>query len=368
MKNNLKFTLPNLGNTCYLNSAVQCLLGTTVFNDYVLNTSFNPDTILDCFQKFGKKVLILEETDTDNDNDTYWNEYKTLVTKLSKSLKNSMDIYRQNDLGEFLNLFIDYTNNEVSRKINMSRVIAEYNNLDDVNSGLLRLRRKCNMAWINNFKNEYSCLVPMFYSLLISQISCGCGKIHHNYEFFNIIQVDIPNQIDDDKNERMGTLTDNNRVCLTNCIDDFMRSFKLNDASNHESIEWKCDVCNKKVLSRKSFTFWKLPKILIFNIKRFVFNEKAGDFMKLNTEVSIPEIIDMKKWTLCDDRTCDYRLKSIGCHVGRLNFGHYYTFVRRSTDVWVKIDDDTESSPITFDELLKHNVQNHVYVCFYERI
>ena len=390
---NIEFTLPNFGNTCYLNTCVQCMMSSPTFTDYVMTKSFPEDTILYHLQAMMGEVvndtvinITTNDTDdddeeedndnervdtSDNSNDTvslpsYWKHHKVFVTVLRDRLKTFMEIFEQNDLGEFWNLFVDKASNEISQKIRMSKIVHEQNNLDNVDSSLLRLRQRCNRAWVNNFKDEYSPLVPMFHSLLISQISCSCGKIHHNYEFFNAIQVEIPSMstTGNDGNKSKSPTS----VSLIDCIGEFMNSFLLNDTSDPKSIEWTCDNCNDRVLSRKSFTFWRLPQVLVFNLKRFVFNERSGRFIKLNTPVEIPEFLDMKVWTLCDDRTsCKYRLTAIGCHMGSLNYGHYIALVRRGEREWVKIDDDDESEPFTMDDITKKNLFLRAYVCVYER-
>lgn len=404
------FTLPNLGNTCYLNTCVQCLLSSSTFTSNIMqNTKVsNPSSvgILKTMLHDFERIVVENDTlvDVDKSNDkpvSIWNTYEKFVGALHYKLRTSMNIYRQNDLGEFFTLFINLLNDEVGEKISIQSG-DEYTTIkkfgvdngspdggtpdgglqpphkifhmakgvlskvyDKRTSPLLRLQYRCDAAWLNHFQSKYSFAIPMFYSLLICQISCGCGKVHHNYEFFNALLLDISST----------PSTMKRPVSLLDCIEDFMRSYPLNDERYSSSHEWKCDACENRVVSHKSFAFWRLPTILVLTLKRFIFNEATGRFIKKTTRVSIPEYLDMQQWVVGDDeQVFKYRLISIGCHIGTLNFGHYYAIVRRGGDKWVKVDDDIETPPFPLYDHIGDGLSNtdsgafdHAYVCVYER-
>jgi len=387
-KSCLQFTLPNLGNTCYLNTGLQCILNSSIFIEYLTISDFPEDSIFYHLQQTVHSIVNhstqVKEVSLNffscnretTPNQSYWNPHRQMVKYLGTKLQKHINIYRQNDLQEFLNLIIDHSNQELanSPKHNNVSSICEYkyNNIattttttkPNQNSSFYRLQKKCDNAWNKHFKNEYSPIVPLFYSLLISQISCGCGKIHHNYEFFNSLQIDIVSEISEDD------------TMLTTCIDEFMKPFKLNQNNNDHNlgnldneIRWKCDVCKQQLESTKNFAFWRLPQILIIVLKRFVFDEKFGQFRKLNTVVDIPDIIDFKKWVLCKESTVLYELRTIGCHYGGLDSGHYYSLVRKGQNKWVKIDDDDASPQFNRHTESQYKPYfNDAYVCVYQKI
>ena len=128
---------------------------------------------------------------------------------------------------------------------------------------------------------------------------------------------------------------------LVQCLNQYVKSVYFNKSDDENSIEWTCDACNKQQLSKKVTTFWQFPNMLIIFLKRFVMNN-SGRLVKLNHEILFPEVIDMKKYILNSSISSEYNLKSIGCHVGRLHFGHYYALLKKN-NTWFNLDDEEKS-------------------------
>ena len=317
------YTLPNLGNTCYLNTTIQCLLSCDSFKNFLQNTEFKQNSILYFFKKIEPKNLA---------------KFKLFVSHLHKKFKSNFDIFEQNDMCELLTILIDKMNIEISRNIHID---DNYNFLSN-DSAINRLNNKCTYSFITHFKTEYSFLIPLFYSTLISQIHCGCQKIHHNYEYNNILQLNIIKKKD---------------CTIIDCIDDFMEPYLLNNTNDNDNDKWTCDHCNQSILSKKSFIFWKLPKILLISFKRFVFNSKINKFIKINDPIEIPTQLDMSKWTVNNDNSI-YNLKALGCHIGSIDYGHYFTILYDyEKNKWVEVD----------DEIVRDNKMfRSVYLCTYE--
>lgn len=335
MKNIL--LLPNLGNTCYLNTGIQCLLSSSLFTNYLLNTSFPDHTLQQSLKVFFTNI-------DDINIRKHYIYFTRFVKHLEQVMINIMNIYEQNDVSELLTLLLDKMNTEIGQELNPYNIPIF---TDKSLSVIGRLNHKCITAYEIQFKNEFSQIIPMFYSFLICQIVCGCTKIHHNYEHFNMLQLEIP------------TSLCNSKVCLEDCINQFMKSYDLNIGDN----EWKCDHCNLKIKSTKSFVFWTLPDILIISFKRFVYDSSKHTFCKNNVSVELPDIIDMNKWMLSQRNSVNYELKAIGCHIGSLSYGHYYSVVwNKYKKQWISIDDDRVQS-VDFEKILKN-----VYICVYEKV
>ena len=330
------FPLPNLSNTCYLNTAIQCLLSSKIFIYFILHNEFPNNTLLNSFKKIVNNI-------NPNNSTGHFIHFAAFVKHLNTVFQKNMNIYEQNDVSELLMILLDKMNSEIGQEFKLDATLIDNN----LKSAFCRLDERCMKAYEKQFKDAHSEIIPLFYSFLICQIVCGCNKIHHNYEHFNMLQLEIP--------------TNQQSITLNDCLDLFMKSYTLN--IDDQIDKWKCDHCNLCVPSTKSFVFWTLPDILIISFKRFIFDERIHNFRKINVAIDLPKVIDMNKWMLSQKVPVNYELKSIGCHIGSLNYGHYYSMVwSKSEKQWIDID-DTNIRPARFER----NLQN-AYICVYEKM
>tara|TARA_B110000261_G_scaffold60078_1_gene70667 strand:+ start:150 stop:1223 length:1074 start_codon:yes stop_codon:yes gene_type:complete len=339
--------LKNIGATCYINTLIQCLCSCSYFVNFILSEKY-----LDRIQ---------------NDNVYFIKELKSIVNSLLvdgnslipvrflKTLKlkfDFIDINQQNDLHEILLLILNKMNEEIKisdtlkyfdtnilrRSINNSD--TEYKKLDD----------KCYKMWYELHKKEYSELVELFYGHSISQIVCGnCNFIHHNNEFFNILDLEIP-----EKDPKIP-------IDIYDCIEKHTSIEFLN--YNIDDDKWKCDVCNESKKSGKVIKHWKFPPILIICLKRFYFDKNLNRMTKNNTYIDIPFELDLKDYTMSNKSKTKYKLQSVGLHFGNIYGGHYSSVVRKdknTDDKWLLIDD------LTINKINKKDINlNSAYMLFY---
>lgn len=298
--------LANIGSTCYINTAMSCLGSCLGFLHFVL-TKIDPD----------RKDLAGELRSLWNDQ---WNNGNSLIPRrFVKHLKESfteLEIHTQNDINEFLALFVDKLNRCISQEISVSKEdLLEMHRYDNTPYDTQRL--KMDLSWYSKNAKEYSALLDMFYGQNISQIICGgCGHIHHNYEmYFNI----------------MAPISDASQT-LYDCLDSYFHDEKLNTNCS----EWKCDNCNRFSQSDKTHKLWRNPSVLVVSLKRFCHN--GNRFNKKNTKVSIPRVLDIQKYSLSKTNNT-YTLSSVAMHVGNIQGGHYYSVCLHPNGNWYTIDD-----------------------------
>lgn len=155
-------------------------------------------------------------------------------------------------------------------------------------------------------------------------------------------------------------------VALSKCFEYFSMPEILDEKN-----KWHCPKCNQFVCAEKKLSIWKLPQVLIIQLKRFYGSGLTT--RKITNLVDFPEILDMKKYVVGpqkNENEVKYRLFAITNQYGNLNSGHYTAEarVRDPKEIdndkgWYKFNDSTVSKS---SESEAHS--SAAYVLFYERI
>jgi ubiquitin C-terminal hydrolase len=324
-----KHGLVNIGATCYINTAIQCLSHCLDFLHFILSKKYavnNQNTMIEHL----RHVLV----------ELWLNNHNYSPNKLIESINTHLiiDAYEQNDINEFIILFLDYLNKEIAYKYKPSKKELVTSNRYTKSQYDMQ-RFKMDISWYEKTGGEYSKLIDLFHGQSITQVVCGhCNHITHNYEVYSNMMLPLTESTNS----------------LEECMDLYFHDETLND-----TIEWKCDECKQKSKSIKSLKLWRNPNILIISLKRFTY-----DMKKNNKLISIPEYLSLDKYTLTNDQY-KYRLVSVACHIGSFFGGHYYSICRHPDNNWYMYDDD-QVIPIKDDALSHHITKSYVY--FYERL
>ena len=275
--------LINVGNTCFINSTLQCL-----FNINELNT------FLDTYNSTG--LLLTEYNDLRKlmeKGHTSITPHRFIAVIQHVSKEKKMDLFTgfsQNDLPEFLVFMLNEFHTIMSHKINCVMPTPR-NKIDE----------ECYKMFTTMYNSDYSIIIDLFYGILVSIISTD-KIVSIKPEPFFTLDLPIPNT---------------EIVTLDDCIQLYLKP---------ESIQW----FNEKdyIPSTKSVLFWKLPSLLFIVFKRF---DNANNKNNKMIEVPLnPEI-----------NHCEYSLLSICNHYGGVRGGHYTTTIKK--DKWYEIDDDSVS-------------------------
>lgn len=288
--------LPNISNTCYINSTLQVLNSCKYFDKFI-ESHFWELNYKSIFQESNSEKRLLL--------------YKKYITNLQKNFPTYFNILEQNDVQEFLMLYIDCLYEKV--KINYKK---EFNIKD--------LFQKCEEKWLTN----YSPIQNIFYYQSIRQVQCSnCLNKNVNIEMSNIICIE-PN------------------IDIDTALDNYFQS--------HFQDDWICDKCNIISKTNRVSTYLsKLPKVIIICIKRFDIHHKNDN--------NIPMTIDFEKYSIKSSNT-KYELFSTIEHIGSLNYGHYYTRLFIDDEIYI-IDDEI------IKKIKKNTVNDkNTYVLFYQQI
>jgi ubiquitin C-terminal hydrolase len=321
--------LSNLGNTCYVNSTLQCLGHCPSFLTHILCQKWKKDDknlFHDEFYLIYKALWV--------------NDKSVIPARYIKSLNiylTAWETGEQSDMHEFLLQCLDNLNREISVKLSIKdKLISD--------STYNKLTNRANETWFNMVGNEYSPLISMFYGQIINQIICKkCKKIYHNYEPFSALMLPIPK------------IENNDNLRLSTCIKDYFKEENLNINGNN----WKCDCCQTYEPCLKTLKFWRLPKILIVCIKRFdMFGQN-----KNNSVVKFPQTLDVSEFMIGPEIK-KYELMGVANHYGALFGGHYTAYCKNPDNMWVNYDDLT----IRKISSTKQVITKNAYVLFYQEI
>ena len=315
--------LVNLGNTCYINTGIQCIIHSkhfiTSFLDYLQdNTSFYSKPITKEFYNLLNSV---------NSNPTSFNPR---LFKSAIGMKNSKYAGgSQQDSQEFLRIFLEILSTECNR----IRVKPKYKELDTKNKNKYQLNYDYHKLFT---AREDSFVVDSSYGQLINQFECSlCKNLTFSFEKF----LDLP------------LLLNNKDQDLNSII------------SNHFSIEKikfesKCEKCGEKCYHFKSTRISKTPNVLIITLLRYNTrsNSKITSRVKFIEEYNISEFVDREL-----SGNANYSLYGVSNHTGSLNFGHYYAYIKLNS-VWYEFNDSNVSRIGSFS----FNNQN-AYALFYTK-
>ncbi|XP_018050969.1 PREDICTED: ubiquitin carboxyl-terminal hydrolase 8-like [Atta colombica] len=310
--------LKNLGNSCYMNSIIQCLSNTTNLAKYFTDNSYADDL------------------NTNNDNMTQgqvveevaqvikalWRgQYKSISPYDLKvavgQYKLQFESYEQQDSHEFLTFLLDWMHNELKKNVKMPIEITN-----------------AEKEWDKAMNSQRSIISDLFFGQLRSTITCSfCKQASTTYETFNSLTM---------------SLSQSNRCTLNDCMEKFVTGQKVSG--------WKCPKCQTPRDATKKFDFVKLAPIVVIHLNRFA--ESGGWLEKRNTAVDFPLTgFNLKPYLVLENtkaimsnniRNYNYTLYAISNHYGTMDGGHYTAFCKNSTqNKWYKYDDQTvtEVSP-----------------------
>jgi ubiquitin C-terminal hydrolase len=171
-----------------------------------------------------------------------------------------------------------------------------------------------------------SMVLRLFTGQFHARTSCGnadCLHVSHRFESFRIWEVPIP------KGRTESSTT------LGQCMLKFC-SLEMPEE------EFECDVCHQRTRPRRRITMWRVPPILVIQLKRNVYDTRIGRHIKNTRPVKMPLRMNIHKFLTSDirgrEKEFTYELFATANHTGGVNAGHCYSWIRNN-DTWFACDD-----------------------------
>jgi ubiquitin carboxyl-terminal hydrolase 8 len=269
--------LTNIGNTCFLNSTLQCLFHVHELNTF-LNNNIPSSGLLKEYDDLRLLMCQGHQSVTPG-------RFVGIVHQLSKQ-KNMLlfTSFNQNDFSEFLQFMIDEFHISMKSEITIN-IPSIHNEID----------KKCFEMIEKTYSKDYSLIKDLFYGIEVSIIKTPKETMINPEPFF-ILNLPITD---------CKTIYD----CFQLYTKEEEVDYKLNDIS----------------IAHKQIHFWKLPTLFFISLNRFNSSNK-----KLTQHIDIPITMTIMNQS--------YTLICICNHFGNVNGGHYNVILHKNNE-WVIIDD-----------------------------
>ena len=325
--------LQNLGNTCYMNSVLQCLSHLLTFhpkNNNFFNECKNLNSGL-MYEWFNFQTKMWS-----NENNNVLTTISILRSFQKECVKNDLyfENFNQNDVDEFLTLFLDLLHKDIKKnvKINLKN--------KDLNKESSKIIVKGYETWKNFYENDYSYIVENFYSQLLTLNICPeCYYFTSSHDPIQVISLEIPP----------------NAETIYDCLDKYIQKEILD-----ENNKWTCDKCSKKVCSHKKTMLFKSSDVLIILLKRYDSNMR-----KKNNFIKYPLNLNLEKYNknYGTKKSNIYSLNGFCIHSGSLGGGHYYAVSKNNLNQnWYEYN-DTNVNKIQIENVINYTP----YLFFYKR-
>lgn len=334
----------NMGNTCYMNSSLQCLSMTIPLADYFLGEAHKGEiNASNPLGSKGKLVQAFAKLIRD-----VWVDCPSSRVLRPSSFKSELESYspqfkgrNQHDAQELLSILLDGIHEDLNRVKNKPYI--EYKDCDGTKDADDAVE-----AWKNYLQRDKSVIVDIFQGQLRNRLKCmHCG--HQNIRFEPIMYLSLP-------------IADS---CKS--LDDCLRLFLKEERLTGDN-QWYCSKCKKHRDATKKIDLWILPPILIVHFKRFRTNAYGLVASKNKAAVTFP----LQDWMVGsyiknkNGFAPRYDLYAVANHMGQMKSGHYTAYgLHRLDDQWYEFNDSVTRA-IDPSEIEQN--RSSAYVLFYNRV
>jgi len=293
--------LENFGNTCFFNASINLLLSCSSFSEEIVNWK----KTVTCGHL--NKVLISDDVNRGSD---LWNYFKLVVPSLANG--------RQHDSHEVVMYLFDVIEKETMAKTRSKQRTVSFTgrNYNEI------LTLSANKYFMDDLDGVPE-LLRMFNGQYRSIITCSeCFREKNQWDIYT-------------------------NLCIHSGIPS-VRLF-LEDFCRSDEIEYDCEYCEKRTVTKKKMEIWKLPKVLLFQAV-------SKNLRQINLTLNLTDKNETRR---------EYYLKSICFHTGStFQSGHYYSAILKNKE-WYIVNDTCVSGPIDPKVAFPSMISN-IYLLLYE--
>ena len=357
--------LVNMGQTCYMNATIQCLLATVPLSRLFLDETWRKHVQKN---RLGSEGVM--PSHFSNLIRRLWKPQEqaycpTTFRSFCARINPEWGLDRQQDAKEFYDWLTDILHEDLNVHF-MRNHLRELTPQEELTRERLPISTVSRTEWERWSHKNLSRISDLFAGQHASSLRCTtCNNTSTIYEAFFSIVLEIP---------PTGTST------LTDCLRSYCQEEMLTGTD-----EWVCPVCKCRREAVKRLTITRLPQVLTIHFKRFS-NLANGSFRKVHSLIDFPlHGLNMGPYMAntripqrVEDEVVDtavtppftYDAYAVMRHIGTtMSSGHYVAMVKDSArNTWVNFND---SDVRNFDPArlqARDRLQNsEAYIVFYER-
>lgn len=305
--------LRNIGNTCFMNSAIQCLSNIEILTNYFISQDYRHD--INKSNKLGTQGNVA-------------NAYADLITRIWSQMQAPIEpIEIKREVARYAPQFTDLGQHD-SHEFMDFLIDALHEDLKDGTGS--------------------SFISKLFHGTIATTVQCAyhaCRKPYITDSDFTFLSLPIETS----KDKMTG---------IESCLAALLEGESLGKKG-----QWLCQYCGKKSNASKTIQIEYFPKILILHLKRFDF-EFTDE--KIDTKVIYPiKNLDLNRYGKTKSGTAHYNLIGVSMHQGFLKGGHYTTVAKNfKRKKWYCFDDHHVMPVLSKDEV----VSNDAYILIYEQV
>lgn len=321
--------LINLGNTCFFNATMQCLIRVKPLVEYILSQDID---------------FAINKTNPLGSGGAIAKNFKQLLQDMSTISRNAYnpEMFRRAFVKKYHN-FANYGQHDSQEVVGaiLDGLHEDFNKSPGATGETISNSLFLSPRDIYKFKNQ-SIIVDLFNGFFCSTVTCPlCNYVNSVEDPFMLLSLPVPRQ-------------NYKPVLLEECFNLFQQE-QVFDANN----AWKCPKCNKTVRAKYKIFIKETPRILIIHLKRFYGH---GFFAtKIESDVRYPDEIDVN--FLSKNETGKYTLFAAIFHSGGMMMGHYTAAAIDNVSGRWYLFNDSEAHEVRPQEA--HSPR--AYVLFYQK-
>ena len=316
--------LANLGNTCFMNSVLQCLAHTYELFD--IEKEKKTDKIFDVkiFNEYFKLIHFMWDENSTVSPNGFLKYVQFVAKKKNREMFTGFD---QNDFSEFLLFLISCFHESIKK------------NPPEI---------KCDIQIVNEYlnnvyKKDYSEVTRLFNGIQINTVYAKDTneEVNKTLDQFTILSLPVP---------------DRNNLTIEDCLDEYFKEIELSGEDKYVLPD-KHKNAGEKIDAKIKCKIWSLPKILIINLLRVKINRNR--MVKNETLIHYGDTLNLNQYCEKNDSN-NYELYAIGEHHGNLYGGHYTCLVKNANGKWYRFND------MNVKQVKDYN-SNRAYTFFYRK-
>jgi ubiquitin C-terminal hydrolase len=328
--------IPNIGNTCFINSSLQIINNIDDLRQYILSNNYNTSL----FEFFNKNKRNLPEN---------YELYKHLLLNFQKII---VSLNSDENISKYIEILCKNLKDLADKGDYIASNICDLSIHNDAEEFLTFILDKMEDFTIdNNFKNNKNINFKNFYknnNIIINSVKIQQITQYKCLNCNNLTKLNYNNYL----NKIQLSISKNNIRSFEDALNNYTLTNEMNDYS--------CENCNHTGKAKERTLISALSKYIIIQLLRF-----KNDGSKINKSIDVPFVINLGKYSHKLKNT-DYKLQSINCHIDfNMNTGHYISITNKDNQWYLQNDEQIKKINNTF---VLEQIKTKGYFFIYKRI